>query len=288
MPLSRYRSFEPASELGIDQDLRSGDILDPDGPSGWPTAEGLGLEHLDADDLIRKSHPAYPAVFGIISRAYRSCSCNGCNSARPISPIVGNARQRTNDSYPSYVDARTRPRACANQPVRNSPTNMTREPDSRARPRVPETPTSSVPPSTDTPVALNRCQSEPPVASLLGRHQPVRRWWIPSGRKAGQSGGQAARWRCISFVLLAAAAHAASLTSCARSLKHDRIDLWGCHYRISRKPGQNVALRVLDCCAISDEHPSFISEGSRGSPTNDSQLKLVMIAYESSEIKTLA
>ena len=46
MPLSRYRTAEPPAERGVDQDANTGrgDILDPDGPAGWPTAEGLGLE----------------------------------------------------------------------------------------------------------------------------------------------------------------------------------------------------------------------------------------------------
>jgi len=50
MPLSRYR-FERLSERGeVDQNahLGRGDILDPDGPAGWPTAEGLGLERPDS------------------------------------------------------------------------------------------------------------------------------------------------------------------------------------------------------------------------------------------------
>ena len=50
MPLSRYRIAEPPSERGVDQDVTAGrgDILDPDGPAGWPTAEGLGLERPDS------------------------------------------------------------------------------------------------------------------------------------------------------------------------------------------------------------------------------------------------
>ena len=47
MPLSHYRTGEPHAESGtVDQVAmeRRGDILDPDGPSGWPTAENLGLE----------------------------------------------------------------------------------------------------------------------------------------------------------------------------------------------------------------------------------------------------
>ena len=46
MPIARYRTAEPPPELGVDQDSSTGrgDILDPDGPAGWPTAEGLGLE----------------------------------------------------------------------------------------------------------------------------------------------------------------------------------------------------------------------------------------------------
>jgi hypothetical protein len=50
MPLSRYR-FERLSERGeVDQNANPGrgDILDPDGPAGWPTAEGLGLERPDS------------------------------------------------------------------------------------------------------------------------------------------------------------------------------------------------------------------------------------------------
>ena len=50
MPLSRYR-FERLSERReVDQNahLGRGDILDPDGPAGWPTAEGLGLERPDS------------------------------------------------------------------------------------------------------------------------------------------------------------------------------------------------------------------------------------------------
>ncbi len=48
MPLSRYRTAEPPAGPGaVDQDANAGqgDILDPDGPAGWPTAENLGLEH---------------------------------------------------------------------------------------------------------------------------------------------------------------------------------------------------------------------------------------------------
>ena len=50
MPLSRYRTAEPPSEGGVDRDANAGrgDILDPDGPDGWPTAEGLGLERPDS------------------------------------------------------------------------------------------------------------------------------------------------------------------------------------------------------------------------------------------------
>ena len=49
MPLSRYRIAEPPSERAVDQGVTAGrgDILDPDGPAGWPTAEGLGLERPD-------------------------------------------------------------------------------------------------------------------------------------------------------------------------------------------------------------------------------------------------
>jgi hypothetical protein len=51
MPLSRYRSERP-SELGGEVEQRAylgrGDILDPDGTAGWPTAEGLGLERPDS------------------------------------------------------------------------------------------------------------------------------------------------------------------------------------------------------------------------------------------------
>jgi hypothetical protein len=50
MPLSRYRSAERSSERGVgNQDAHAdqGDILDPDGPAGWPTAEGLGLDRPD-------------------------------------------------------------------------------------------------------------------------------------------------------------------------------------------------------------------------------------------------
>ena len=49
MPLSRYRTPEPAFKRGVDQTANTGrgDILDPDGPAGWPTAEGLGLERPD-------------------------------------------------------------------------------------------------------------------------------------------------------------------------------------------------------------------------------------------------
>ena len=50
MPLFRYRTAEPAFERGVDQTANTGrgDILDPDGPAGWPTAEGLGLERPDS------------------------------------------------------------------------------------------------------------------------------------------------------------------------------------------------------------------------------------------------
>jgi hypothetical protein len=47
MPLSRYRTGESPVESGaVDQAglAGQGGILDPDGPSGWPTAENLGLE----------------------------------------------------------------------------------------------------------------------------------------------------------------------------------------------------------------------------------------------------
>jgi hypothetical protein len=46
MPISRYRTAELTPELGGDQDLSTGPggSLEPDGPVGWPTAEGLGLE----------------------------------------------------------------------------------------------------------------------------------------------------------------------------------------------------------------------------------------------------
>ena len=43
MPLSAYRTSsgdEPAADI-------EGSILEPDGPSGWPTAEGLGLPQGD-------------------------------------------------------------------------------------------------------------------------------------------------------------------------------------------------------------------------------------------------
>ena len=50
MPLGRYRAAVPPSERGVDQHANPGrgDILDPDGPAGWPTAEGLGLERPDS------------------------------------------------------------------------------------------------------------------------------------------------------------------------------------------------------------------------------------------------
>ena len=47
MPLSRYRSDEPTVESGAVEyaaPIGQGDVLDPDGPAGWPTAENLGLE----------------------------------------------------------------------------------------------------------------------------------------------------------------------------------------------------------------------------------------------------
>ena len=51
MPLSRYRATERPSERDAgdqDQDAGQGDILEPDGPAGWPTAERLGLDEPDA------------------------------------------------------------------------------------------------------------------------------------------------------------------------------------------------------------------------------------------------
>ena len=50
MPLSRYRTAGPPAERGVDQEASAGrgDILDPDGPAGWPTAENLGLERPDS------------------------------------------------------------------------------------------------------------------------------------------------------------------------------------------------------------------------------------------------
>ena len=50
MPLSRYRTAEEPSDRGaVDRDANAGqgDILEPDGPAGWPTAEGSGLEEPD-------------------------------------------------------------------------------------------------------------------------------------------------------------------------------------------------------------------------------------------------
>jgi hypothetical protein len=50
MPLDAYRTDDPlpgpvavAGPASL-EDASHGDVLDPDGPSGWPTAEGLGLE----------------------------------------------------------------------------------------------------------------------------------------------------------------------------------------------------------------------------------------------------
>ena len=50
MPLSRYRAAAPPAERGVDLGANPGrgDILDPDGPAGWPTAEGLGLKRPDS------------------------------------------------------------------------------------------------------------------------------------------------------------------------------------------------------------------------------------------------
>ncbi len=50
MPLSRYRAAERPSERGAADQAASaghGDIPEPDGSAGWPTAEGLGLEGPD-------------------------------------------------------------------------------------------------------------------------------------------------------------------------------------------------------------------------------------------------
>ena len=51
MPLSRYlvtqAEAEPEARDNGAHATRS-DILDPDGPAGWPTAEGLGLEGPEA------------------------------------------------------------------------------------------------------------------------------------------------------------------------------------------------------------------------------------------------
>jgi hypothetical protein len=47
MPLSRYRTEEPRAKSDVVNQAAlegQGDILDPDGPAGWPTAENLGLE----------------------------------------------------------------------------------------------------------------------------------------------------------------------------------------------------------------------------------------------------
>ena len=50
LPLSRYRTEKSPVDgtAGADSRATPGDILDPDGPEGWPTAEGLGLEVPDA------------------------------------------------------------------------------------------------------------------------------------------------------------------------------------------------------------------------------------------------
>ena len=45
MPLSRYRSVGAESEpVVMDGHAGGGDVIDVDGPAGWPTAESLGLE----------------------------------------------------------------------------------------------------------------------------------------------------------------------------------------------------------------------------------------------------
>ena len=47
MPLSRYRSGQPSTDGGAVGQAAlegQGDILDLDGPAGWPTVENLDLE----------------------------------------------------------------------------------------------------------------------------------------------------------------------------------------------------------------------------------------------------
>jgi hypothetical protein len=62
MPLSHYRSavLDPEVEsedgAGEPDSATQGDILDPDGPSGWPTAEALGLE---VPDALWSGQPAF-------------------------------------------------------------------------------------------------------------------------------------------------------------------------------------------------------------------------------------
>ena len=49
MPLSRYLVAEAEAEADdYEAHAPRKDILDPDGPAGWPTAEGLGLEGPEA------------------------------------------------------------------------------------------------------------------------------------------------------------------------------------------------------------------------------------------------
>ena len=50
MPLSRYRSARLSERGEVYQNANPGrgNILDPDAPAGWPTAEGLGMERPDS------------------------------------------------------------------------------------------------------------------------------------------------------------------------------------------------------------------------------------------------
>jgi hypothetical protein len=63
MPLSRYRSERLSERGAIEQEASEGrgDILDPDGPAGWPTAEGLGLERATNSSLQKEPDTNPPA-----------------------------------------------------------------------------------------------------------------------------------------------------------------------------------------------------------------------------------
>ena len=58
MPLSQYRVEEVADPdaAAAHEAGNHGDILDPDGAAGWPTAEGLGLE---APGTLWTAQPAF-------------------------------------------------------------------------------------------------------------------------------------------------------------------------------------------------------------------------------------